>query len=189
MVNDLSISSDLYHYDAWLSQQAIFALQAAKRLGIPAGTISIAPPAGEAQEEAYENASTLMYRGRAAQNLVAHAPMHPWDSFTHCPYEDLRQPGRVHVDAFGNLHICQGISIGNLFQEALWDICQRFDAEKDPILGPLLANGPVGLVEKYNLPHQPTYADACHLCDHARHQLRDRFPQILTPNQMYAVSP
>jgi len=31
------------------------------------------------------------------------------------------------------------------------------------------------------------YADACHLCYQARTTLRERFPQVLNPDQMYGV--
>jgi hypothetical protein len=35
--------------------------------------------------------------------------------------------------------------------------------------------------------HEESYADACHLCYQARCALRARFPEILTPDQMYGV--
>jgi hypothetical protein len=42
-------------------------------------------------------------------------------------------------------------------------------------------------VTEYNLPHSDFYADACHLCYEARITLRERFPQVLKPDQMYGV--
>ena len=62
-----------------------------------------------------------------------------------------------------------------------------YDPQVHPIVGPLLAGGPAALVERYELPHEPRYADACHLCDHARRQLRPRFPELLTPDAMYGA--
>ena len=41
------------------------------------------------------------------------------------------------------------------------------------------------LVERYGLPHDETYVDACHLCYLARAALRERWPEILRPAQMY----
>lgn len=187
MVEDLSISSDCYHGDEQTATRARIAALAAKDCSLPVGTISIAPPSLSTNSSS-EELSPLMYRGRAAQNLAPQAVKKPWNTFTACPYEDLQQPGRVHVDPFGHLHICQGISIGNLFSQPLIEICENFTPESHPIVGPLLENGPCGLVETYHLPHEESYADACHLCDEARHQLRPRFPQILTPDQMYAVT-
>lgn len=176
---DLSISSDLYHYSEEMNAQAGNAVAAAEELGIPVGTISVAQP-----EE--ENTS-LMFRGRASQKLVSRADMQPWDRLMSCPHEDLRDPGRVHLDPLGNLHICQGVAIGNLFEKSLGVICAEYDPDAHPVCGPLLAGGPAALVEEYNLPHESNYADACHLCYEARSLLRARFPAILTPDQMYGV--
>ncbi|GAB4542904.1 MAG: radical SAM protein [Anaerolineae bacterium] len=191
MVEDLSISSDLYHYSQPLSQQAQNARAAAERLGIPIGMISIAQVEAVGATSAFGQLPTgetdIMYRGRAAEKLVPYANRQPWEAFTRCPHEDFHEPGRLHVDPFGNLHICQGISIGNLFQRPLRDICQTYDASADPITGPLLEGGPAGLVRRYELPHDETFVDACHLCYTARQSLRDRFPQTLTPDQMYGV--
>ena len=191
LISDLSVSSDEYHYEEQLSQQARNACAAADRLGIPVGTICIAPP--ETADPALvvgqlpESESGVMYRGRAAEKLSAKARQHPWSQFTACPHEDLRDPGRVHVDPLGNLHICQGIVIGNLFQTPLKEICARYDPDKHPITGPLLRGGPIELVQDYGLPHRAAYADACHLCYEARRDLRDRFPEILAPDQVYGV--
>jgi hypothetical protein len=193
LVQDLSVSSDLFHYSEMISQQARDAAEAASQLGIPTGYISIAPPpeapgeagAGSTVGQLPEAESGVMYRGRAVEKLAGKAPKHPWDSFITCPYEDLREPGRIHVDPLGNLHICQGISIGNLFERPLLDICREYDPDAHPITAPLLAGGPVELVRRYNLPHEPVYADACHLCDRSRLLLRDRFPEVLRPEQMY----
>ena len=130
-----------------------------------------------------------MYRGRAVEKLVPGATRHPWEGFDSCPHEDLREPGRVHLDPLGNVHLCQGISIGNVFETSLKEICQKYDANAHPICGPLLEGGPAALVTEYNLPHASPlgYADACHLCYEARTMLRARFPHYLNPDQMYGV--
>ena len=62
---------------------------------------------------------------------------------------------------------------------------EEYDPYANPILEPLIRGGPVALVEKYNLPHDEAYADACHLCYVARQMLRNKFPEILAPDQMY----
>ncbi len=184
-VDDLTVSSDKYHCGECLGERPQNALVAAKWLNIPTGMISIDQP------EAGGDAS-VMYRGRASQ-LVPRAALHPWQGFDSCPHEDLREPGRVHVDPFGNLHICQGLSIGNLFEKSLRQICDEYDADAHPICGLLLAGGPAALVTEYHLPHTSpsggasSYADACHLCYEARTTLRPRFPALLAPDQMYGV--
>ena len=186
----LSVSSDLFHYSEQMSQQARAACQAAEKLGIPVGVIRVAQPeqaAATASGQLPEGESGVMYRGRAAEKLAGKAPHRPWDTFVECPHEDLREPGRVHVDPLGNLHLCQGLSLGNLFQRPLAEICASYQPEAHPVAGPLLAGGPAELVRRYGLPHAERYADACHLCDAARRGLRAQFPEILTPDQMYGV--
>jgi len=192
-ISDLSISSDLYHYSDSQSVQARNAQQAARRLGIPIETISIAQPAhSNAPSERGvlpHGESKVMYRGRAADKLTIDAHKVPWDQFGECPFEDLREPGRVHVDPFGYVHICQGITIGNLYKTPLHEICAHYDPDSHAITGPLLENGPTGLVDRYRLDHQDCYADACHLCDEARRTLRTKFPEILQPDQIYGIFP
>ncbi len=190
LVEDLTISSDLYHYSELMSLQARNATAAAEELNLPIGTICVAQPGEPAASSRGQitDQSAVMYRGRAACKLVKAAPgFRPWEGLTECPHEDLREPGRVHLDPLGNLHICQGISAGNLFEAPLTQICRDYHAEAHPICGPLLEGGPAALVQEYNLPHAAAYADACHLCYEARLSLRERFPDILKPNQMYGV--
>jgi len=191
LIQDLSVSSDLYHWSEKLSRQTKNACEAAEKLNIPMGVICIAQPevpdTASAVGKLPAGESTVMYRGRAAKKLAAQATRHSWEQFTECPYEELREPGRVHVDPFGNLHICHGISLGNVFRTPLAEICETYHADSHPIAGPLLEGGPTQLVQHYGLPHEEKYADACHLCDEARRALRERFPEILIPDQMYGV--
>jgi len=191
LIQEVSISSDVYHWNEKLSRQAQNARAAAEQLGIPVGLLSVAQPGDTnvalAVGQLPLGESAVMYRGRAAEKLVAQAARRPWAQFTECPHEDLREPGRVHLDPFGNLHICQGISVGNLFRAPLSEICRTYDADRHPITGPLLEGGPAALVSRYQLPHAESYADACHLCYEARRELRPRFPEILGPDQMYGA--
>jgi MoaA/NifB/PqqE/SkfB family radical SAM enzyme len=189
-LGDLSVSSDLYHCEDRLGEQPQNAVAAAKRLGIPTGVISVAQPdddAKESQGQLTEDESGVMYRGRAAVKLAERASSQPWERFDSCPHEDLREPGRIHLDPLGNLHICQGIIIGNLFEKPLKQICEEYDPDSHPICGLLLSGGPSALVTEYNLKHGSHYADACHLCYEARTTLRARFPELLAPDQMYGV--
>ena len=84
--------------------------------------------------------------------------------------------------------MCDGVSIGNVFERPLKAIFEAYDAEAHPITGPLLDGGPAGLVRRYGVRHRPRYADACHLCYEARVKLRPRFPAELAPGQMYGVA-
>ena len=191
LIDDLSISSDVYHGgDDGLNYPDI-ARGAAEQLGIPADFISVAQP-GAAEVAGAAGTlpageSAVLYRGRAAELLASRVDAKPWAEFTECPWEDLRNPERVHVDAFGNLHICQGISIGNLFDHPLVEIMAGYDPDSHPIVGPLLAGGPAEIVRRYELNHEDGYADHCHLCYTMRCALRERFPKVLTPDQMYGT--
>jgi MoaA/NifB/PqqE/SkfB family radical SAM enzyme len=177
---DFTVSSDQFHCGDCLGERPQNALVAAKWLHIPTGMISIDQPEVEGE-------AAVMYRGRAAKKLTERATSHWWESFDSCPHEDLREPGRVHLDPLGNVLICQGISIGNVFETPLKEICKNYNADVHPICGLLLSGGPAALVTEYNLPHASHYADACHLCYEARTTLRGRFPQYLNPDQMYGV--
>ena len=194
LIQDLSVSSDRLHWDETLSRQAEIAKQAAAELGIPLGFISIAPPEANAPGATGTlpaGESGIMYRGRAVEKLAGDASGTAWTEFTTCPHEDLRDPGRLHIDPLGNVHVCQGISLGNVFRSPLREIIPAYEAAvragTHPITSPLLSGGPRELVVQYELDHEEGYADACHLCYAARFALRDRFPQILTPDQMYGV--
>lgn len=189
-IQDLSISNDLYHWSERLSTPVQNARIAAGRLGISTGYIAVAQPETPAQEtvgQLPQGESAVMYRGRAAKVLAEQAPHYPWPQFTQCPYENLRDPGRVHIDPFGFVHMCQGIAIGNLFDQPLAEIIAAYDPDRHPIIGPLLAAGPAGLAEQYHIRPLAEAADACHLCYETRLALRARFPQALTPDQMYGV--
>jgi MoaA/NifB/PqqE/SkfB family radical SAM enzyme len=191
LIQDLSISSDSFHYEERLSKQMRSACAGAEKLGVPVAVFTIAQPeetnAVSVVGQLEVGESAVMYRGRAAEKLAGRAVKNPWDQFTECPHEELRDPKRVHVDPFGELHICQGISIGNLFGKPLKEICKTYDPDSNPVIGSLLEGGPAELVRRYGLSHDADYADACHLCYEARRTLRDRFPEILGPDQMYGV--
>ena len=152
LLKSLTVSSDLYHWSQPLSQQAQNAASAAAKLGIPSGLISIARPEREAASAVGQlpyGEGKVMYRGRAALKLVEHAPRQPWTTFDACPHENLRQPGRVHLDALGNVHICQGIILGNFLQQTLKEICTGCDPDAHPIVGPILRGGPAELAREY----------------------------------------
>ena len=190
-IQDLTISSDLFHFSEKESQQSLYVSYAAEKLNIPLGIICIEQPnhpsissLGQIPPEA----SSVMYRGRAADKLANKATFHPTSTFVKCPHENLVDPGRVHIDPFGNMHICQGISIGNIYSSSIYEISHNFNPTMHPILGPLLDGGPAKLVEQYRLPCADAYADACQLCYEARKLLRKQFPEILLPDQMYGIT-
>lgn len=190
-IGGLSVSGDCFHGEEVIEKYQENAIRAAKELSIPIGLMATGeqqaddPTSIEGEDFAY---GKVMFRGRAAAQLAPEvtSPRYAWETLTECPYEPLNSPGRVHVDPYGHLHICQGITIGNLLSQPLIEIMNNFSPREDPILGPLIEGGPAALMRKYNVPSQEgTYADACELCYRTREQLRSQFSDILQPDQMY----
>jgi len=191
-IADLSLSDDAFHTDEEGDTPAQRALAAARSLGVPVGTICIEQPTVQPSEDEREKGAPVvgggvMFRGRAAEKLTEGLPTRPWRTFTECPYEDLRAPSRVHVDAYGNVHLCQGISLGNMWETPLSELMRDYDADAHPIAGPLLRGGPARLAEEYGIPHEEGYVDACHFCYMMRKALIDRFPALLAPRQVYGL--
>jgi hypothetical protein len=85
----------------------------------------------------------------------------------------------------GYVHLCHGITLGNVFENSLAAICAAYDPVTHPIVGPILAGGPAELARRYQVSVAEAYADECHLCYETRRALRSRFPDILAPDQMY----
>jgi hypothetical protein len=192
-VSDVTVSDDLFHYEDQNDSPAKRALMAAKDLGLPTGSICIEKPTVKTgiDKEQTKGAPVIgggaMFRGRAAEKLVEGLPKRPWEEFKECPYEDLSHPKRVHIDSYGNVHLCQGLSMGNMWEHNLSTLVKNYDASSHPISGPLVRGGPASLIKEYNIQHEEEYVDACHLCYLTRLKLIDRFPQYLSPRQVYGL--
>jgi len=186
----LNVSGDVYHGEGVETQEVRNSVKAARELGIPVSILAVLKP-GEKGPDSVEGIpvtyTQLMYRGRCAAELVKDAVKKPWREFRECPYEDLEKQERVHIDPFGWVHVCQGIAIGNAWKQPLHKIVEAYNPHVHPIVAPLLKGGPLELAREFDLPHQDFYADACHFCYDLRLALRTRFPEILTPDQMYGV--
>ena len=192
-IADFSVSDDTFHYEDLAENLSKYASLAAQKLNMPIGTINIEKPIVEVDLVKEQEKGTpvigggAMFRGRAVETLIEGLPTRKWDSLKECPYEDLIGLGRVHVDCFGNTQICQGLSIGNFWEEPLSQLVSKFSPKDHPICGPLIRGGPAQLVKTYNLDHEEEYVDECHLCFLARKALLDKFPQYLGPRQVYGL--
>jgi len=192
-LKDLSLSCDDYHgrenHEALVANAQI----AADYWQIPNSLIAVAQPedssAATARGTIPSGESRVIYRGRAAEALADRAGYRPSEEFTSCSCENLRDPGRVHVDPFGEVQICQGISIGNVFETSLPVLVREYEPDLDPIVGPLLRGGPASLARNYGVEHEQEYADACHFCFETRKVLRSEFPDVLKPDEVYGESP
>ena len=190
-IADLSISDDAFHYGDVEDNPPKRAVACARELGMPVDSICIEKPTVLKKPEQGRGAPVVggdaMFRGRAVEKLIEGLPRRPWQEFDECPYEDLGDPGRVHLDCYGNVHLCQGISMGNMWEVRLSELVQNYTAGKHPICGPLVEGGPARLAEVYDVNHQDSYVDACHFCYDLRLSLLDRYPQYLAPKQVYGL--
>lgn len=188
-ISDLSLSDDTFHSEDEKESLAKHALTAAKRLGMPVGVISIEEPRVEKGQDTVKEAPVIggstMFRGRAVEKLIKGLPTRPWRDFTECPYEDLENPKRVHLDSYGNVHLCQGLSMGNMWQTPLSELINNYDCDSHPICKLLVKGGPAHLAKEYGIKHYDEYVDACHLCYDLRLKLLGRFPEYLAPRQVY----
>jgi hypothetical protein len=190
-VADLSVSDDLFHHGEEKANPAKTAFVAAKKLGLPVNAICIEEPAVSKDEERDKGAPVIggnvKFRGRAVEKLTSGLPERPWRELNKCPYEELEAPKRVHVDPCGNVHVCQGLSMGNMWETPLSALIENYDAGSHPVCGPLARGGPALLSEEYNVGREDGYVDECHFCYLVRMALIDRFPQYLAPRQVYGL--
>ena len=191
-IADLSLSDDFFHRGDEPGT-ARFARAAAEKLGIPAAVIAIDPPTvataadgGSGKGGPVIGGSTML-KGRAVETFAGDLPLRAWSGFTECRPESLDNPRRVHVDAYGNVLLCQGLSIGNFWRTPLAELVASYDSAAHPICGPLLRGGPAALVTEYGVGRDDEYANACHCCYSVRRQLLDRFPLYLAPRQVYGL--
>ncbi|MHB8946802.1 MAG: radical SAM protein [Bacillota bacterium] len=165
--SSLMISTDDYHGGLVEADRAENALAAGKAVGL----------------EAYLSRTKLagvMFRGRAADRLASAsaAPHRDWREFEKCPHESLSAPGRVHLDAHGFVHACQGLAIGRATVRPLAEILTGYRPGDYPVIAALIEGGPAGLVRAFGLEKEigagsGKYADACHLCYVGRGKLRE----------------
>ena len=188
-LSDVSISLDTFHSEDPSSSPASKARAAAERLGLPVGAVCIDPPTAEPVSSTDGSGAVVggdvLFKGRAADTLTAGLPRHHFAHFDECPHEELANPGRVHLDSFGNVFVCQGISIGNIWEKPLQEIMAGYRPSEHSIVGPLLRGGPAALVEEHALAEEDGYVDHCHLCFVTRKKLLERFPDQLCPRQVY----
>ena len=178
-LDSLTLSDDRFHGGDAPVTPASRARAAAERLGMDVGVICVPHP---------DEAEGVRFRGRAAETLAAGRPAAAPGELAACPDEDLASPGRVHVDAFGNVHLCQGLLLGNAWETPLARLLAEHDAAAHPISGPLIRGGPAVLAREHGVEVAEPGVSACHLCYLVRKALLDRFPEQLGPAAVYGVS-
>jgi hypothetical protein len=188
-IYDLSLSDDAYHYGEDEENLPKHAFNAAQKLGLPVDTIAIEDPRNVKAPKNIKGepvvGGKVLCKGRAATKIINGLPTKPWNKFTECKSEDFANQWRVHIDPFGYVHVCQGITIGNIKKTPLKTIFVDFEPKNHPVCAPILQGGPVELAQQYDIEHEENYVDECHLCYSVRLKLRTRFPEILLPDQVY----
>ena len=189
----LSISNDEFHSSNPDDSPAAVACKAAEKLDIPYYAIAIENPEVQSVCETSGTKGQPIteggpkYRGRAADKLT-HGMLHRKpEELKKCPWEELVEPERVHVDPLGHVHICQGISMGNMWETPLSELVRHYKVDQHPICGPLHTGGPFELARVNDLNMDSGYVDECHFCFLARRNLLNKYPRHLVPHQVYGV--
>ena len=192
-ISDAVISDDVFHYGKENENLARYAHKAAKHLGLPVSEITLKDPKeymiGKEWKGEPVREGAVLFKGRAVEKLVKGLPRKPWRKLDKCLDEDFSDQKRVHIDPFGYVHVCQGITMGNMKKTPLSVLFDEFDPYGHPICGPILKGGPAELARRYHVEHEEGYVDECHFCYCARLKLREMFPEILAPDQMYGIMP
>lgn len=188
----LQVSIDDLHRYRRLEHLKPQLLDMARRFRLTCQILSVEVPVSDEEPLLERKGQTITqgeiaFRGRAVTQLAPDQAAWAWDSFDACPHERLDDPQRVHLDPHGHVHLCQGTLLGNIDKDPLDVLFETYRPEAHPIVGPLLRGGPTALVQEQGLEHDEGYADACHLCFHARSQLLGRFPELLGPPSVYGL--
>ncbi|MGQ9586809.1 MAG: radical SAM protein [Thermoplasmata archaeon] len=185
-IADLSLSTDEHHGTGEEADNVRNAHETAKKLRLPVSEIVVRDVGFYSCESPADDRGELYFRGRAAVKLAKRARKRAWQTLDKCPEEP---PGitRVHVDSYGNVQFCQGITIGNLWKRPLKRIMKELEPDRHPIIGPLMRGGPVALAKEHHVRPVRSYADACHMCYETRKALRKRgrHTAVLRPDQAY----
>jgi hypothetical protein len=190
-VSDLSVSNDIFHAGEGENLSARYALEAARELGIPCDSICIEAPKVIRDDKKWLGepvvGGDVLFKGRATDKLIEGLPRRDYSVFNECPHEELRNPGRVHLDPLGLVHICQGLVIGNINRNSLKQIMADYRPESHPLIGPLIRGGPAELARNFGFDTSAGFVDHCHLCYEVRRALLERFPDYLAPKQVYGA--
>lgn len=174
----LGISADDFHFEYVDQKVALRAAKVAAEMGLEGSILTCGP-------------ADLACRGRASNSTLqcsASGYLTP-EACTDCS-ERLDDPSRVHIGPGGEIHLCQGLLLGESAEErSLREILEDYEPERHPIAAPLLRGGPAELARQAQAsgfsPSRDRYADSCQLCYEVRSFLRDSYPDHIGPAQVY----
>lgn len=194
----LGISTDAWHSEFVPVENAERAAKTATALGIEAdlmvcrgGPTSEAVLAGLLRDGFGFHAGNVVCRGRAADSSACASPEKDWRALSTC-HATFGGDSRVHIGPFGEIHLCQGLLLGEDAREKpLADIFASFDPARHPICSALGEGGPAALARfaaDYGFKPSERYTDSCQLCFEARRHLQPYFPDLLGPAEVYEDS-
>ena len=181
-IDDLSISDDCFHINLDEEEHPGPILEkVANDLQLPFQVLALrevnSPNIVSAEGD-------IRFTGRA-DKLTEGLPIKKSGGFNRCSKEKLEDPERVHLDPYGYVHVCQGITIGNFQEQPLSKIISNYDPYTHSIVSMLLKGGPLELANHYALSYKEKFVDGCHMCYEIRRDLRSYHPEFLQPNQIY----
>jgi hypothetical protein len=186
-VGNISVSDDALHYGEEKVTAAKHALVAGKAMGLSMGTLCTEKPVIKTADGKKTVGGSTLFKGRAVEKFIEGLPGRPWTELVTCPHEKLAEPSRIHVDAYGHVHLCQGLCMGNALETPLSALIKNYRAADHPIVRLLVNGGPAALAREFKLAHEETYVDECHFCYLLRRALLDKFPRYLAPRQVYGL--
>ena len=77
--------------------------------------------------------------------------------------------------------------MGSAWETPLAEMVKNYNADAHPICGPLVKGGPALLAKEHQVKCEGRYVDACHFCYVLRLELLEKFPEYLTPRQVYGI--
>lgn len=191
-IDDLSISDDCFHINLDDEHPGPILEKVAEYLYLPYQVLELrkvdSPPSGESNDYNKGEPITggdIRFTGRAADKLTENMPVKESSNYNKCTKEELVNPMRVHLDPYGYVHICQGITIGNMWEKPLSEIISDYDPYTHSIVSRLLKGGPLELAKHYGIHYKEQFVDGCHMCYTIRKDLRSYHPEFLQPNQIY----
>ena len=127
------VRNAMFHPDGGIKEACRYLIYAAaEKLGISTGPLVTEKPCVQVDDEKKPVvAGGVMFRGRAVDKMLEGLPRRAWEAFTECPPEDLKNPGRVHLDSYGHLHLCQGLSMGNIWKTPIAELIKGYEAAND----------------------------------------------------------
>lgn len=191
-IDDLSVSDDCFHINFEEDHPGPVLEKVAFDLQLPYNILALKDINDPIHDEkkGYRKGQPITggdirFTGRAVEKLTEGMPIKKSTIFNMCTKEELVEPIRVHLDPYGNVHICQGITIGNFEEIPLSEIISNYDPYTHPIVSQLLKGGPLELAKHYGIPFKERFVDGCHMCYEIRKDLRSYHPEFLQPNQIY----